>query len=83
MLSSLRFLVESDNLDNPSFLARIRMMPSVRGKPVPVCSSCQAKIEAAPRRVAKPQAAPVSLVLGFLGVLSVSVLLGSLLNPRS
>jgi hypothetical protein len=86
----LRFLVETDNLDNPTFLARIRMMPSIKGKPIPVCSACQAQIEAAPRPVAKPRAAsqrkakaPLSMAVGFLGALSVGLLLGSILNSRS
>ena len=38
----LRFLVETDNLDNPAYLNRIRALPSVNGKPVPVCKACQA-----------------------------------------
>jgi hypothetical protein len=87
----LRFLVETDNLDNPAFLARIRTLPSIDGKPIPVCSACQKKIEAAPRRNAKPQAtpfvkkqvkAPLSLAVGLLGVFSVGVLLGAFLNSR-
>ena len=87
----LRFLVEADSLDNPAFLACIRRMPSVNGKPVPVCSACQTKIEElrleraangvkkTPRPVAK---APISLAVGLLGVLSVGVLLGAMLNSR-
>ena len=82
----LRFLVETDNLDDPAYLARIRVMPSLNGRPVPVCSSCQKKIEAEPRGLAKflrPKAAPLSLatgLLGALGVLSVGFLLGTLFN---
>lgn len=84
----LRFLVETDNLDNPAYLARIRMMPSLNGRPVPVCSACQSKIAAEPRSLAKflrPRAAPLSLatgLLGALGVLSVGMFLGALFNSR-
>jgi hypothetical protein len=88
----LRFLVETENLDNPAFLARIRMLPSINGKPMPVCHACQTKIEATPRpvasgRVSPPLAknqvkAPLSLAVGLLGVLSVGVLLGALINSR-
>jgi hypothetical protein len=87
----LRFLVETDSLDNPAFLTRIRMLPSRNGKPVPVCGACQAKIEATPRLTAKPQTAPLakkqakaplSLAVGILGVLSVGVLLSAMLNSR-
>lgn len=81
----LRFLVETDNLDNPSFLNRIRSLPSVNGKPVPVCQPCQTKMKATPRPAAKraPHAKPHSktthakapLALAFvpelLGVLGV------------
>ena len=48
----LRFLVESDNLGNPSYLAQIRALPSLNGKPIPVCKACQARIEATPRPMA-------------------------------
>jgi hypothetical protein len=83
----LRFLVETDNLDNPAFLARIRMMPSVEGRPVPVCQTCQPLVEAAPQplRCPRPVAAPLALATGLLGVfgaLSVGLLLGSLFNTR-
>lgn len=84
----LRFLVETDNLDNPSFLARIRMLPSVNGKPLPVCTACQTRIEAEPvakRQAAKPTRtkAPLVVAVGLLGVFSVGMLLGSLLNARA
>ncbi len=83
----LRFLVETDNLDNPSYLNRIRVLPSVKGKPVPVCKACQPLVEAA-RPAAKPRSkvAPLALtggLLGLVGVLSVGLLLGSLFNPRA
>ena len=86
----LRFLVETDNLDNPAYLARIRVMPSLNGRPVPVCSACQKRIEAEPRGLAKflppkARAAPLSLassLFGALGVLSVGMFLGALFNSR-
>jgi hypothetical protein len=83
----LRFLVETDNLDNPSYLNRIRVLPSVNGKPVPVCKACQTQIEANPRVLvpAKPKVAPLALAnfLGALGAISVGLLLGSLFTTRS
>jgi hypothetical protein len=80
----LRFLVESDNLDNPVYLNRIRVLPSVNGKPVPVCKACQTQLEAAPLRPAKPKAASRTLpgLLGAVGMLSVGLLLGSLFTSR-
>lgn len=47
----LRFLVESENLDNPVHLARIRRLPAINGRPVPVCKLCQTLVEAAPQRL--------------------------------
>ena len=84
----LRFLVETDTLDNPSFLNRIRTLPSVNGKPVPVCKACQAQLEAHPTALKpKPRkkAAPLSLtgsLLGALGALSIGLLVGSLFTSR-
>jgi len=87
----LRFLVETDNLDNPAFLNRIRSLPSVNGKPVPVCQPCQAKIDTTPRPattrglrlpLAKAPLEVVASLVGALGVLSVGMILGALLNPR-
>jgi len=80
----LRFLVETDNLDNPSYLNRIRVLPTMHGKPLPVCKACQTEIEASPRPLAKPKAAPLALtsLLGALGALSVGLLLGSLFTSR-
>lgn len=80
----LRFLVETDTLDNPVHLARIRMLPVVNGKPLPVCKACQTRIESAPKRVDKPKPkSPASGLLGALGALSVGLLIGSLFNSRS
>jgi hypothetical protein len=82
----LRFLVETDNLDNPAYLARIRTLPAINGRPVPVCKACQTLLEAnaiAPRPVAKPKVKRhVPNLLGLLGALSVGLFLGSLLTPR-
>ena len=72
----LRFLVETATLDNPVHLARIRVLPAVNGKPIPVCKACQTRIEAAPPR---PLAAGL---LGALGALSVGLLLGGFFTAR-
>ncbi len=72
----LRFLVETATLDNPVHLARIRVLPAVNGKPIPVCKACQTCIEAAPPR---PLAAGL---LGALGALSVGLLLGGFFTAR-
>ena len=71
-----RFLVETATLDNPEHLARIRVLPAVNGKPIPVCRACQTRIEAAPPR---PLA---SGLLGALGALSVGLLLGGFFTAR-
>jgi hypothetical protein len=79
----LRFLVECANLDNPSYLAHIRRLPSVKGKPVPVCKACQTDIENAPRPVARPNHVRTG-VLAVVGLLSVGWLLQTLLSgPRA
>jgi hypothetical protein len=77
----LRFLVETDNLDNPSYLARIRVLPSVNGKPVPVCHACQTHLEANPTALKSRPKAPLSL-LGALGALSIGLIVGSLFASR-
>jgi hypothetical protein len=80
----LRFLVETDNLDNPVHLARIRLLPSINGRPVPVCKACQTQIEAAPHSLPKPKTAPLAVggLLGVFGALSVGLLLGRLFTSR-
>jgi hypothetical protein len=79
----LRFLVETATLDNPVHLARIRMLPSLNGKPLPVCKACQTRIESAPKWTEKLKVQPpASGLLGALGALSVGLLLGSLFNSR-
>ena len=78
----LRFLVETDNLDNPAYLARIRTLPSVNGRPVPVCKACQAKLEANPPRPTGARPAVANTWLGALGVVSVGLLLGTVFTSR-
>jgi hypothetical protein len=81
----LRFLVECDNLGDPAYLAHIRRLPSVNGRPVPVCKACQARIESSPRPV--PRARPGAVrtgVLAAVGLFSVGWLLQTLLaGPRA
>lgn len=86
----LRFLVETANLDDPVYLAGIRRMPSAKGRPVPVCSSCLALLESAaltPTRGPVPRGhggAVKAGVLAAVGVLSVGWLLRALiLGPRA
>src|SRR5205823_6406316 len=94
-VQQLRFLVETDNLDDPAFLARIRSMPAVNGRPVPVCKACQALLE---EHAVSPQPQPktnaggscparakvphLPNLLGMLGALSVGFVLGSLFASR-
>lgn len=86
----LRFLVEMANLDDPVYLERIRRMPSLNGRPVPVCLACQTRIETQSRSVAshlrpRAKATPLTLatgLLGALGVLSVGMFLGALFPAR-
>jgi hypothetical protein len=82
-VQQLRFLVETDTLDNPAHLARIRALPSVNGKPVPVCKACHAKIAATPPRprTPKPRAPFPPDLLGALGALSLGLLV-SLFSDR-
>jgi len=83
-VQQLRFLVETDTLDNPVHLARIRTLPVVNGKPLPVCKACQTRIESEPKQTEKPKPKlRTSGLLGALGALSVGLLIGSLFNSRS
>ncbi len=75
----LRFLVETDTLDDPAHLARIRLMPSVNGRPVPVCCACQERVQGQPALLRKPRAAGM---FGLIGALSVGLLLSSLFTSR-
>lgn len=76
----LRFLVETDTLDDPAYLAQIRALPALNGRPIPVCKACQARLESAsPRPAARPQ---LPRLIGTLGALSVGLLLTGLFAPR-
>jgi hypothetical protein len=80
---ALRFLVETANLDDPAYLAGIRRMPAVKGRPVPVCSACQKLVESAPPPRPRSSAARTG-VLAVVGVLSVGWLIHNLLlGPRA
>jgi hypothetical protein len=79
----LRFLVETDTLDDPDYLAGIRRLPTRRGRPVPVCEGCQRRIEVNPGYTfpARKPASPA--VLAAVGILSVGWLIHTLLfGPR-
>lgn len=79
LVQEFRFLVESDNLDNPIHLERIRRLPAANGRPVPVCKSCQTLVEAAPPRpITRPNSVRVG-VLATIGLLSVGWVVQSLL----
>jgi hypothetical protein len=79
----LRFLVETANLDNPVYLNFIRRLPAARGKPVPVCKACQARIEASRPRTA-PDPSPVRVgVLAAVGLFSVGWMIQNvILGPK-
>ena len=84
LVQQLRFLVETENLDNPAYLARIRVLPDRNGKPVPVCKACQARIESTATKPQRPQPKPLApTLLGVFGFLSVGFLLGSFLTSRN
>ncbi len=82
----LRFLVETANLDDPAHLARIRRLPAVKGRPVPVCQGCQRVLEAAALKPSPMRPKPNQVrngVLAAVGLLSVGWLLHNLLlGPR-
>jgi hypothetical protein len=79
LVQEFRFLVESDNLDNPVHLARIRQLPAANGRPVPVCKSCQTLVESAPvRPIVRPSSLRVG-VLATIGLLSVGWVMQTLL----
>lgn len=86
-----RFLVETDTLDNPTHLDRIRHLPATsEGKPLRVCQSCQTAMEAHPVRFrlaverAYVQRQLRSGVMAAVGVLSVGFLMLSVLDtPRA
>lgn len=86
-----RFLVETETLDNPVHLDRIRHLPATAdGRPLRVCKACQAAMEAHPvrfrlaveRKHFRRQLR--SGVLTAVGMLSVGWLMMSLLGtPRA
>src|SRR5262245_554919 len=80
----LRFLVESANLDNPAYLALIRRLPAVNGRPVPGCKAVQTHSEWSRRPVRVVRPLPVrTAVLATVGLLSVGWLFQTLLTgPR-
>jgi hypothetical protein len=85
----LRFLVETETLDNPTHLNRIRRLPATTdGKPLRVCKSCQAQIEMNPAqfRAAVEQAQSRRQLrtgmLAAVGLLSAGWFLGVLLGHR-
>jgi hypothetical protein len=82
----LRFLVESASLGEPNFLASIRRLPAVGGRPLPVCGPCQQTLDANPVRfrAAVERRQLRAGVLTACGILSVGLLLTTLLRgPRA
>lgn len=81
----LRFLVESESLDEPAFLASIRRLPAVGGRPLPVCGACQRTAAANPARfrAAVGRGQVRAGVLTACGLLSVGLILSTLLRPRA
>lgn len=81
----LRFLVESASLGEPGFLASIRRLPAVGGRPLPVCGPCQRTLAATPVRFHAAERRQVRAgVLTACGILSVGFLLTTLLRgPRA
>lgn len=83
-VQELRYLVECANLDNPEHLARIRQLPAVNGKPVPVCKMCQIVVEAELARTRAKASSAHTGVLAAIGLLSVGWLVHNVLfGPRS
>jgi hypothetical protein len=67
----LRFLVECDNLDNPVHLARIRRLPAVNGRPIPICLSCQKRVRTIPSSQLGRRTPHYSGMFALLGLLTV------------
>jgi hypothetical protein len=81
----LRYLVETESLGEPAYLASIRRLPSVGGRPLPVCGRCQRSIAANPVRfrAAVERRQLRAGVLTACGLLSVGLILSALLRgPR-
>ena len=50
-VQELRFLVETETLDDPVHLNRIRRLPvAANGRPLRVCKTCQSQMETNPAR---------------------------------
>jgi hypothetical protein len=82
-VQQLRYLVETANLDNPIHLARIRVLPSANGKPLPVCKACQAALQGTAHRSTDSGSKMTSAyLLGAFGVLSIGILFGALFGSR-
>jgi hypothetical protein len=83
LVQEFRFLVESETLDNPVHLARIRQLPAANGRPVPVCKACQTLVESAPiAPIVRSNTRPHSLrvgVLATIGLLSVGWLVQNMI----
>jgi hypothetical protein len=74
-----RFLVESDNLDNPDYLASIRRLPAINGRPLPVCLECQPIVAAiSPRPVRKTTRLGTGLLATF-GIFAIGLIVHGLL----
>lgn len=71
-VQQFRFLFETD-AEGPTTLPALRHLPRANGRPVPVCSKCQERAEAAPPRLAS-RPAPRTGVRMAVGVLSVAVI---------
>jgi hypothetical protein len=86
-----RFLVETDTLDDPTHLNRIRSLPATGdGRPLRVCKACQGEIEAHPVRFriaverAQVQRQIRTGVMAAVGILSVGFLMMTALGgPRA
>jgi len=78
-----RYLVETETLDDPTHLARIRRLPAAAdGRPLRVCAGCQAAIAARPPG-GRPAPRSRSGLFTAVGVFSLGWFLTTLLaSPR-
>jgi hypothetical protein len=86
-VQAFRFLVETETLPTPAYLDQIRHLPAVHGRPLCVCKTCQARLEARPRvtrRVVAPAVADRrqfrSAVMTALGFLTIGWVFGAVLG---
>ncbi|HJZ59409.1 MAG TPA: hypothetical protein VKE74_30975 [Gemmataceae bacterium] len=90
-VQELRFLVETETLDNPAHLNRIRRLPAAAdGRPLRVCKTCQSQLEANPARFhaaveqARSRRQFRTGMLAAVGILSAGWFLSVLLHgPRA